>query len=388
MDSSKKLLSKKFILLCISSFFFFLSLNTILPELFEFIETIGGESYKGWILFVFTLVAGISRPLSGFLVDSWGRKPVMAIGLIAALIATLLYPFVSVVLWFLILRAFHGISTGFAPTASVAYLSDIIPAHRRGEAMGWMGMSGTLGMAIGPLIGDFLTESYGFTLLFRVASIFAFLSLILVLFLKESRQRRISKYSQSIFMPRAWVFGGINTQILIFFVYYLAFGAVYTLAPDISRAVGLNNKGWFFAVLTFCSIISRSFFGRYSDKKGRRATAIYGVIILFFSLVLFQFSFYPIVLLISGALFGTASGIISPVLFAWVGDKSPPNSRGRAYSTLFISMEAGIGIGSLIAAFLFNSLKWQWYCFSIFAFTTLLLICYLRNEKAPMRGFF
>ena len=71
----------QFWLLCLSSFLFFSSFNMIIPELPDYLTSLGGEEYKGLIISMFTLSAGLSRPFSGKLADTIGRIPVMVFGI-------------------------------------------------------------------------------------------------------------------------------------------------------------------------------------------------------------------------------------------------------------------------------------------------------------------
>ena len=77
---TQKLYTPQFILLCFSYFFFAASFTMIIPELPAYLTSLGGEDYKGLIIGLFTLTAGISRPFSGKLTDTIGRVPVMIIG--------------------------------------------------------------------------------------------------------------------------------------------------------------------------------------------------------------------------------------------------------------------------------------------------------------------
>lgn len=51
-------------------------------------------------------------------------------------------------------------------------MSDIIPASRRGEAMGLLGTAGSLGMAAGPAIGGMLSNRISMDAVFYCASCF------------------------------------------------------------------------------------------------------------------------------------------------------------------------------------------------------------------------
>ena len=112
----------------------------LIPELPSYLSNLGGAEYKGLIIALFTLTAGLSRPFSGKLTDTIGRKPVLIIGGIVCVISGLFYPILTSVSGFLFLRLVHGFSTGFSPTAIAAYVSDIIPKNKLGEAMGIQGL--------------------------------------------------------------------------------------------------------------------------------------------------------------------------------------------------------------------------------------------------------
>ena len=53
----------------LSSFLFFLSFNLLLPELPDHLTRLGGGEYKGYIIALFTLTAGLSRPFTGKLAE-------------------------------------------------------------------------------------------------------------------------------------------------------------------------------------------------------------------------------------------------------------------------------------------------------------------------------
>lgn len=87
---------------------------------------------------------------------------------------------------FLILRFFHGMSTGTKPTATSAYVADIIPESKRGEAQGGLGIFTATGMSIGPVIGSFLAKELGLREMFWISSLFALLSILILTRMKET----------------------------------------------------------------------------------------------------------------------------------------------------------------------------------------------------------
>jgi len=54
-------------------------------------------------------------------------------------------------------------------------------------------------------------------------------------------------------------------------------------------------------------------------------------------------------------IFGVGTGLNSPTLYAWTIDLSHPERRGRGVATMYIALEVGIGIGALLAGWIFDN---------------------------------
>jgi predicted MFS family arabinose efflux permease len=57
----------------------------------------------------------------------------------------------------------------------------------------------------------------------------------------------------------------------------------------------------------------------------------------------------------AAVLFGVATGITSPTLFAWTADLSHKDRRGVGSGTMFIALELGIMLGSISTIFTYNN---------------------------------
>ena len=176
----------QFWLLCLSTWLFFFSFTLLVPELSDYITSLGGEDYKGATIGLFTIAALLSRPISGKLADVIGRLPVMLFGGAVCIVMSILYPLFTTVFGFLVLRFFHGMSTGFMPTGTVAYLADIIPKDKRGEAMGLIGIMNNLGMMSGYAVSSYVVYYLGLTNMFWLSGVIAFLSVAIVIGMEES----------------------------------------------------------------------------------------------------------------------------------------------------------------------------------------------------------
>ena len=344
-----------FILMCLSSLLFSASFNMMIPELPAYLSSMGGAEYKGFIIALFTLTAGISRPFSGKLTDKVGRVPIMAVGSIVCFVCGILYPVLTTVSGFLFLRLVHGFSTGFKPTATAAYIADIIPRERWGEALGLHGICFSIGMAIGPALGSTITLYTSINVMFFTSSFFALLSILILFNMKETLQNK-QKFSfgllkiskQDVFAKEAL------PAALITFLSYVAYGSILTLIPDWTEHLGFQNKGVFFIVFTISSMMVRFFAGKISDQKGRVLVIKLGLVLLIIALVLLASIDAKIGLILGGLMYGISTGILSPALNAWTIDFSKPDERGKAMATMYIAMEAGIGFGALCAGWYFQ----------------------------------
>ncbi|AUD07395.1 MFS transporter [Spirosoma pollinicola] len=382
-----------FWLLCISNFLFSASFQMMIPELPAYLTKLGGREYIGFIIALFTLTAGLSRPFSGKITDTVGRVPVMAFGSIVCFVCGFLYPYLLTVGGFLTLRLIHGFSTGTKPTATSAYVADIVPATRRGEAMGTLGLFTAMGMSLGPAIGSWLAHDFSMNVMFWTSSAFALLSIGILLQMPETLVSPQPFRFSLLRLKKAEVF---DKQALPPFIVLLlqsfSSGVVLTVIAELSNPLGITNNGLFFTVYTIASLVVRLVFSRTSDRYGR-------VPVLFISTIVLAISMGMLILTDSQTWFWTAAvfygmswGMNSPTVTAWTADLSDEKTRGRAMATMYIALEAGIGLGALASGWLHNHMAGEAgidTSFAVSGMLALVAVAYLgwfwRNSKQVYR---
>lgn len=368
----------QFWLLCLSTLLFFFSFTILIPELPDYITSLGGEEYKGWTIGLFTIAAGLSRPISGKLADIIGRKPIMIFGGLVCIAMSLLYPLFTIVFGFLVLRFFHGLSTGFMPTGTVAYLADIIPANRRGEAMGLIGIMNNIGMMSGYAMSSIIMRNLGLNNMFYLSGILAFLSVAFVFTMKESLPNVTSLKLEHFKINAADIWDSRAKEPAILMLLTVTFfGVNITLIPDYSIGLGIQNKGLFISVMTVATVVTRFFTSKLSDIKGRVFSCKIGTTFWVISAILLMFR--QVELFYAAAICcGIASGINSPALFAWAVDVANGERAGRAMATLFIALEAGITIGAIGSAAIYGNVFSHFtYVFLVVALINVAALTYL-----------
>lgn len=354
MSDTKSIYNLQFGLLCLSSFLFFSSFNMIIPELPAYLESLGGGEYKGLIISLFTLTAGLSRPFSGKLADKIGRIPVMIFGAVVCFVCGFIYPLASSVFLFLLLRFFHGFSTGFKPTGTSAYVADVVAASRRGEAMGILGLCGSLGMAGGPAIGSLLANHFSLDMMFYASSVSAILSIIILAGMKETLEDRqpfkisfLKLKRDELFEPR------VIAPCVVLLLTAFSFGVVLTITPDFSDELGIQNRGLFYTFFTIASVAVRFFAGKASDKFGRIQVLKVSTTVLFIGMLMLSLADSVEFFLTAAIVFGLAAGMNTPTIFAWTIDLSHEKHRGRGMATMYIALEIGIGLGALLSGWIY-----------------------------------
>ena len=328
----------------------------IIPELPDYLTALGGADYKGLIISLFTLTAMLSRPFSGKLADTIGRVPVMIIGATVCFVCSLFYPIIATLSGFFLLRFVHGFSTGFTPTGTTAYLADIIPFHKRGEAMGLLGTAGSIGMALGPAVGGTIANQFGLDAMFYCSSFFGLVAIIILMRTKETVHTK-EKFSlgllkvkkEDIFEPLVWV------PCLIMVLVAFSYGAVFTVIPDFGQFVGIKNKGLLFTFLTIASLLVRLLAGKASDRYGRVEVLRVSTFLIFVAMMIVGMASTPLMLIIGVTLYGFAQGSTSPTLLAWATDLSDDRFKGRGIASLYIFMELGIGLGALCSGWVYGN---------------------------------
>ena len=374
-----KIYTLSFWLLCASSFLFFGSFSMILPELPDYLASLNGQEYLGLVVSLFTLSAAVSRPFSGKLTDKWGRIPVMFIGACISGLAAMIYPLTTTIFGFLSIRLLHGFSAGFKPTGTSAYVADIIPANRRGEALGILSMFGTIGMASAPIFGSWIFLTYDINTLFYISSVFSIGSVLILFGMKETLKNKEPFKLALLKIGKADLYEpSVIPPSLIMMLTTFSFGTVITLSPDFSSFLGIHNKGLFFSFFTGSSLLVRFLGGKLSDHFGRILILRYSTLCLCISMIIIGFSTDSTSYFAGAFLFGIGYGLNSPTLFAWAVDLSPEKSIGRGISTLFIFLEVGIGVGSLISGSFYQGFTtrfpWLFMISSFFSFIAFIIV--------------
>lgn len=375
-----KLWTKSFFLICVSNLFIFTSFYCLLPTLPLFITDIldGDTKIVGYIFGIFALAAVLARPLAGHLLDTLGRKVILRLSLFFLALAMAAYNGVTSLVLLFILRGIHGIFWGFATTASGTTSTDLVPAARRGEGIGYYGLSNTIAMAAGPFLGLGILQRFGFSTLFMTSFCFAALGFLCVWGIKHQEiGKSTDKKSIVLFEPRIFSYASI-----MFFIAAL-YGGVLSFVVLYGKEIGINNPGSYFLAFAGALFLSRPYAGKILDLKGPVRIMSLGFIALALSFLLLFFAKGYILFIMSALVFGIGFGIIQPTTLTMAINKVGALQRGVANGTMLTAFDLGVGCGSILLGVLSNHFGLSlMYLVSCFVVVIPLSIFYVNHVRA------
>lgn len=355
-DNIEKIFSKDFIIIWFANFFIFLGFQMTLPTIPLFVHELGGsDQLIGIIVGIFTFSALLLRPYAGHSLESKGRGPVYIVGLALFVLSVGSFGFITSMGMLIVMRIIQGVGWGFSTTASGTIATDLIPPKRRGEGMGYFGLSGNLALAFGPALGLTLTGYISFTLLFIISALLGLTALILSL---NIRYKKVDESSDKTKPARFDVLekSAINPSILLFFI-TVTFGGITSFLPLYAAEKDITGIQLYFISFALFLMVSRVFAGKLYDKKGDLYVIPPGTILIFTAMLLLSWLPNTSTMIIAGALYGLGFGSVQPALQAWAVNNAAKNRKGMANATFYSFFDLGVGVGAILfgqLAFLFN----------------------------------
>ncbi len=385
----EKLWNRRFVLICLINLFLFLGFHMLVATFPFFVQTLGGdEATAGLAAWLFCLSAVFLRPLIGWLLDHFGRRSMIFIGLLGMILFPLSYTLTAGLILALLLRTVQGVFWACSSTSVSTSAADIIPGPRISEGMGFFGLAAALSTAIGPAIGIMLMNRCGYRMLFVCAGAFAMIAFVLLLFLQlpawirpqQTAWRGLSDLWERDALPAS----------AIMFCFLLCYGGVSNfVALYALHVAGMENGGVYFTCMALTTALMRVVTGRLADVRGEGPIVYLSNGCAVVSLLLLALTSQLPAFILSALLFGCGFGMLSPVMQAMAIRIAPPHRRGAANSTFLCAYDIGVGFGGALAGLLvkFFGYRLMYLLLPVFALVSVFLyIVWGRKSKSAFRN--
>ncbi|MBH38780.1 MAG: hypothetical protein CL788_01125 [Chloroflexi bacterium] len=317
---------------------------------------------------------GISRIFTslpaGYLTQRYGRRVVLQVGSIISVIGAVMVAFSFSYTWLICWRFISGLGWSVYLTGSSVYLRDVASVDNRARFLSLLEMSILAGQSLGPLLGGYLGDRWGYRIPLHISAVFVALSFLVLQFLVPESRSRISVTSEPhgnetrkesseaggdtrerqgllrLLLSPAFIFVGMFTLMIV----ANRQGGRFSVLPLYGESKGFtaSQLGSFISVTHIPQFFTTMLAGFLSDKFGRKSTIIPAVTLITIGLMLFIFTDNVHKLILSGVLLGLGEGLAGPPSLAFFADIAPPGLEGV---TMGLYRTFG-GVGSAIGALL------------------------------------
>jgi MFS family permease len=338
-----RIFTARFLILWLVGFTSYASVYLLVPVLPLYLQERGATTaIIGILLGMMSFAALFTRPFSGWLSDSWGRRPLIAIGLAGLLVFPIGVVFVSGAILFALLRLLSGVGWGCLTSNANTLAGEMAPLHRRGEAIGLYTMAGSTAFALSPVLGLAVVRAAGYHAAFGVSAALTALALGLSLALPRPTARPLAPLNLSNLVVTAAL-----GPAAVVVTHAMIYGGVITFLPLLVTARGLGDPGLFFTIYAVALIGLRGVAGHLSDRFGRPAIIGPGLLFGAAAMLLLAVASSRWQVLAAAPLVSLGMAFVQPASLAWALDLGG-DRRGAAMATMVAAQDMGVALGGSV----------------------------------------
>lgn len=330
----------------------FLDLFAQLPVMASFAMSVGAkEVMVGLIVASYSVTNLGGNMLAGQMLDRWGRRPSLFLGLAGAGLALFSYSLCRSPDQLLAVRLFHGFAAGLLTPSAFTILADLAPQKSRARAMGLAGSSVGIAAIAGPALSGILRARWGFHAVFFSVSGLMFLILVLSLLLSGhllAATRRTHIQGIPFRMQR------LVPPCTAVFILMATLGILTAYLPINLESHGYAKviPGILFSLFSLAAVVvMASPLGRLSDRVGTSGAMLRGLPGVGAALLLLSISPLIVVLGLAMVLYGFSFGLIFPAANTAAAEAGGADRRGRAFAILYAVFSLGVIFGAAASGF-------------------------------------
>ena len=379
--------------------------RNVVPVLAEQEFAVASTSVVLSFVVSFGFVKALLNLYGGYLSESWGRRPVLIMGWLAAIPVPLLIIWAPSWWWIVGANALLGVNQGLAWSMTVTAKMDLVGSRWRGLATGINECGGYTGVAVGALATSYLAGAYGL----RPAPFYFGLGVILaatgiaVFWVRETlpyargealpprAMMHVQNQGEPSFREVFWVTTWRNRTLFAVcqagLVNKFADALVWVSFPlfFLAQGLGVEQIGLLVGVYGFTWGILQLLTGPLADRWGRRWPIISGLLALGVGVACTPLAQGMAWWLMWVVLLGAGMALLYPTLLAVVGDVAPPQWRGPSLGVYRMWRDSGYAFGALLIGLVSDlwDLRAGFFFTAALMGVSALIVLLLLRETAP-----
>ncbi len=343
------LLSIRFVFLVMSSAIYFSGWTMLYPVLPRFVkdELHGGGLAVGLAIGLYGVSSALVRPVWGWVGDRYGRRLLVVMGMACVAATLAAYLVVDSVAAALVVRLAFGVFEGAAFVGLATAAQDLAPDHRRGEAATYLSGSTFVGVAIGPAVGNWVWEQWGYDAVWVTASVLALVGMAFGLATPTGLEQGVIERAavgqeapkRALINRTALLPGLVLGCGIIGYAGFVSFIALHVTERH------LASPGAVFGTYAALVLVLRVFGAKLPDRYGPLPVAAGGLCLLAVGLWLVAIAQGPGLLFTGIVLFALGVAPIFPGLLSWVVSRAPSRERTNAVATFSAFFDLSMAVG-------------------------------------------
>lgn len=328
----------------------FVSLFQLLPAAPYHVLALGGTTFAGGLFLGFlTYSSALSAPFTGQLADRLGHRRVLIVVSLVLAGFTTTYALLDSYKVLLGLVCLHGLFWSGLLSASGAYITAIIPEHRRAEGIGYWGLASVIAIAVAPPLG-FWVFSFGWTALcFEIAGLNLLMAFIAWRLPDDLTHPPTHPATQPPSRPTTHSLS-VEWPVLILSVTMaliaFGYGGLTTFSALFTDELQVSPRSLFLTSMAIAMLVGRVTVGRVLDQIGHRKVLLLCLPLTATGMALFAMAQGPVTLVIAALAFGAGFGLQYPAYTAYIMGRIPSWRRGAAFGAMLAAFDLGVGSGS------------------------------------------
>lgn len=324
-----------------------LAIGAVLPVLPRYVHgpLDSGNVAVGVVIGSYAITGLLLRPVAGRLADHRGRKPTVVVGSALVAIGGFMYLLPLGVVGLIAARLVLGAGEGAVFTAGSAWIVDLAPLERRGRVIGLYGLSVWAGLSVGPLLGELVQQTSGYTAVWLLAGALPLIGAVIAIRIPDPFQPspRIEEEDHPLIAREAVRPGAALALGAI------GYGTIAAFVVLLLEARGVGHGATVFGAFATMVVLTRLVGGDLPDRVGPARVAVAAACVEAAGLATLGVA-HSLPVALGGALaMGGAFSLLYPALSLIVVSSVSDRRRGAALGTFTAFFDAGVGLGAPLA---------------------------------------
>ena len=289
----------------------------------------------------FAITALLIRPFAGPAFDSFSRKRLLLIAQCIICVSLFGYGVIDSLPALMAVRLLHGIGIGCGGPLAMSLVSEFLPASKFASGISIYALAQSFAQVIGPAVGLYLMESFGFSATYFLASGCLLVAMCCIFFVKEPPRERLPyEFKLGRMFAREALDKGLALMLLaISFACMTSYLVLYTYE------LGIEGVGLYFTVYACCLIVTRPLFGKMADRFGSPRVLLVGIVCFALSYIALSVARDMTGLLVAAVIGSAGFGSCAPLVQTLALSSVPVERRGAASNTAFTGLDLGMLTG-------------------------------------------